>query len=138
VKNSVKSLIWQYLLYALVAAIITYFLYQRGRLNNVRMIYLTVLALAGALLPSVDVIQTVTLMKYGLEGSDPINLTPPEYQFFFLIITHIVYTALAPLMAWIGRSADRVWARGGLVLLVSLETIIVVTNFIGMKLSGLV
>lgn len=137
IMNTLIPFVLQLFFCVFASFLITYLLYRRGRFTVVRKTELAILTVAGIILPIVDVFETLILLNYGLEGNPLINLTSPEYQLPFLIITHIGYGAIAFVLGLKGRSQKGALFRFPLMFLVVLEVIIVTINVIPLKLLGI-
>jgi len=125
-----------YFLCPFVSFLVTYFFYRRGKIKVTRKTSLVILTLVGAFLPFVDVIQTLIAIRYGFEGNPLINLTPSEYQFPFLILTHIGWSVFALFLGWTGKSQEKIWARAVLVFFIIWPGLLVVYNVVAMRLHG--
>lgn len=113
-----------------------YFLYWKGRFNDVRKIEHAILTAVGVILPFVDVFETLIGLRYEIEGNPFINSTPPEYHLPLLIITHIGYSALVFILGWKGKSQEKVRVQFALVLFVVFMVIVTVINAILLKWYG--
>ena len=132
----------EFFLYTFFSLIIWYTLYRRGAFNTVGRIKHYLLVGIGIVFPLVDIIETKLALENNYEGNPLviwcISNLPNGYGWNLFILIHLIMSALAFCLGWIGKSEENIGPRVTLALLDVFCVFVVTINALLMKLYGII